>query len=358
MNEASNSGPVRKELIGLTREEIISITAGLGEKPYRGRQIYDAIYRRRVGQIGSMTDLPLRLRQELNQTCQISRAIIKNIFISSDGTRRYLIDVGNGARIETVFMPEEDRDTICLSSQSGCPLACDFCMTGVMGFNRNITAGEVLSQILIVLNDRYGEAAETPHGTNIVIMGMGEPLLNYDNVIAAIRLLADPSGIGIASRRVTLSTAGIIPGIRALAQETIRPRLAISLGAASDELRSRLMPINRKYPLSELIAACREFPLTDRERLTFEYVMLEDVNDSERDAIELVRLLKGIRAKVNLIPLNTAPEIPYRPSSIDRVLKFQGIVVKSGMPCFIRKSRGQDISAACGQLAAREAAFV
>jgi 23S rRNA (adenine2503-C2)-methyltransferase len=226
-------------------------------------------------------------------------------------------------------------------------------MTGVLGLKRNMTVGEILSQVVIVLNEVYGRGTEPPHRTNIVMMGMGEPLLNYDEVMKSIRIMADGEGLGIAAARVTLSTAGIVPRIKELGSEEIRPRLAISLTAANDELRNRLFPINRKYPLSELMEACRSYPLGKRERLTFEYVMLDGVNDSDRDARELVRLLSGIAAKVNLIPHNPAPELPYSSSSMERITAFQEVLTQSGLPSFIRKPRGQDISAACGQLAAR-----
>ena len=303
-----------------------------------------------------MTDLPKTLRRILRDHAVVTNTKIENVFLSSDGTRRFLLKLVDGREVESVFMPEEHRDTICISSQVGCPLACDFCMTGVIGLKRNMTAGEIVSQVVIVLNEVYGAGAEPPHGTNIVMMGMGEPLLNYDSVMKAIRLFADEEGLQIAPRRVTLSTAGIVPRIYDLAAEPVRPRLAISLTAARDELRDQLFPINRKYPLRELIAACRSFPLGERERLTFEYVMLAGVNDSDSDARELVRLLSTLRAKVNLIPHNPAPELPYQSSTMDRILAFQEILTASGLPSFIRRPRGQDISAACGQLAARHKA--
>jgi 23S rRNA (adenine2503-C2)-methyltransferase len=279
---------------------------------------------------------------------------IENLFFSSDGTRRFLLRLGDGREVEAVFMPEARRDTICISSQVGCPLACDFCMTGVIGLKRNMTAGEIVSQVVIVLNQVYGAGAGPPHGTNIVMMGMGEPLLNYDNVMKAIRLFADEAGLAIAPRRVTLSTAGIVPRIYDLAREEIRPRLAISLTAPTDELRDGLFPINRRYPLGELIKACRAYPLDERERLTFEYVMLDGVNDGDRHARELVKLLAALKAKVNLIPHNPAPELPYLSSPMERILAFQGVLVAAGVPAFIRRPRGRDISAACGQLAGRK----
>jgi 23S rRNA (adenine2503-C2)-methyltransferase len=312
--------------------------------------------RRRIQSFDQMTDLPKTLRRILNEHAVVTHTRIESVFVSSDGTRRFLLKLGDGREVEAVFMPEERRDTICISSQVGCPLACDFCMTGVVGLKRNMTASEIASQVVIALNEVYGAGSETPHGTNIVMMGMGEPLLNYDEVMKAIRFLADAEGLAIAPRRVTLSTAGIVPRIADLAKEEMRPRLAISLTAANDELRNQLFPINRKYPLEQLIGACRRFPLGERERLTFEYVMLAGVNDSDDQARELARLLSGLRAKVNLIPHNPAPELPYLSSSMDRILAFQSVLTAAGLPSFIRRPRGQDISAACGQLAARHEA--
>ena len=344
------------ELLGLAPDELRALFESLGEKPYRARQTFASMHRRRITDFDRMTDLPKTLRRILRDHAVVTNTKIENVFLSSDGTRRFLLKLADGREVEAVFMPEEHRDTICISSQVGCPLACDFCMTGVIGLKRNMTAGEIVSQVVIVLNEVYGAGAEPPHGTNIVMMGMGEPLLNYDSVMKAIRLFADEEGLQIAPRRVTLSTAGIVPRIYDLAAEPVRPRLAISLTAARDELRDQLFPINRKYPLRELIAACRSFPLQERERLTFEYVMLAGVNDSDRDARELVRLLSTLRAKVNLIPHNPAPELPYQSSTMGRILAFQEILTASGLPSFIRRPRGQDISAACGQLAARHQA--
>jgi 23S rRNA (adenine2503-C2)-methyltransferase len=366
----------RVELIGLDAAEMREFMSGLGEKPFRARQLYDAVYRRRITDFEAMTDLPKTLRRILEEHAVVTRTRIHDLFLSSDGTRRYLLKLADGREVEAVFMPDERRDTVCISSQVGCPLACDFCMTGVIGLKRNMTAGEIVSQIVLVLNEVYGRAGETPPGaaraaldkdlrddrrarkfhTNIVMMGMGEPLLNYDNVMKSVKLFAADEGLAITPRRVTLSTAGIVPRIYDLAREDIRPRLAISLTAATDELRDRLFPINRKYPLAELMEACRKFPLGDRERLTFEYVMLAGVNDSDRDARELVRLLSNTKAMVNIIPHNPAPELPYLSSPMDRILQFQSILTRSGLPSFIRRPRGQDISAACGQLAARHKA--
>ena len=371
----------KQELLGLNESELAELMAALGEKPFRARQLYDAIYRRRLTRFEAMTDLSKRLREQLAERAVVTHTRVKNIFTSSDGTRRFLLELGDGREVETVFMPEERRDTVCISSQVGCPLACDFCMTGVLGLKRNMTAGEIVSQIVVALNEVYGEGAlptKTPDieavgrdisgrakvrqsrderfPLNVVMMGMGEPLLNYDAAMRAVQLFADEKGLAIPARRVTLSTAGIVPRIDELAKEEVRPRLAISLTAANDELRDQLFPINRKYPLAELMAACRRFPLAERERLTFEYVMLEGVNDSDRDARELVRLLNGVRAKVNLIPHNPAPELPYRATPMARILAFQKILTDAGVLSFIRRPRGQDIAAACGQLAARQQA--
>src|ERR1044071_5165783 len=355
MNVLSNP---KAELLGMSEAELREFMVAMGEKPFRARQLYDAINRRRMLDFAQMTDLPKTLRRLLDERAVVTCTRVENVFTSTDGTRRFLLRLGDGREVEAVFMAEARRDTICISSQVGCPLACDFCMTGVVGLKRNMTAGEIVSQVVIVLNEVYGAGVETPHGTNIVMMGRGEPLLNYDAVMKSIRLFADEEGLAIAARRVTLSTAGIVPRIYDLAKEEIRPRLAISLTAANDELRNQLFPINRKYPLAELIESCRSYPLGERERLTFEYVMLAAVNDSDANARELVGLLAGIGAKVNLIPHNPAPELPYRSSSMDRILAFQKILTDAGLPSFIRRPRGQDISAACGQLAARHQASV
>ncbi len=353
---SSEGAENRIELLGLSADEMCVFLRTFDEKPYRARQLYDAVYRRRLTAFDQMTDLPKTLRRLLEERAVVTRTRIENVFVSSDGTRRFLLRLGDDREVESVFMPEDRRDTICISSQVGCPLACDFCMTGVIGLKRNMMAGEIISQVVIVLNEVYGPGVETPHGTNIVMMGMGEPLLNYESVIGSIRLFADSGGLAIAPRRVTLSTAGIVPAIYRLAKEDVRPRLAISLTAPNDEIRNQLFPINRKYPLAELMEACRRYPLGERERLTFEYVMLRGINDSDPSARELVQLLASVRAKVNLIPHNPAPELPYQSSSMERILAFQKILTASGLPAFIRRPRGQDISAACGQLAARHKA--
>jgi 23S rRNA (adenine2503-C2)-methyltransferase len=303
-----------------------------------------------------MTELSKDLREKLESAARVTETQVETVFRSTDGTRRYLLKLADGREAEAVFMPEERRDTICISCQVGCAVGCDFCMTGKLGVKRSMTAGEIISQVVLVLNEVYGQGEEPPHGVNLVFMGMGEAFLNYNEVMKSIRIMADEKGLGISPKRVTVSTSGIIPRIYDFAREPIRPRLAISLSATTEEQRTRLMPINNKYTLAELMKACREYPLGDREQLTFEYVMLEGVNDSDEDARRLVKLLNGIRAKVNLIPHNPAPELPYHASSMDRILSFQKILVDKDVPAFIRRPRGQDISAACGQLAARHQA--
>lgn len=341
-------------LLGKTEEELIALAGTLGEPAYRGRQLYRAIYERRLFDFEAMSDLPASLRSQLTVHMAVARTTIGRVFHSLDGTRRYLLRLGDGREAEAVFMPEERRDTICISCQVGCAVGCTFCMTAQLGLKRNMTAGEIISQVLLVLNDVYGPGEKPPHGTNLVFMGMGESFLNYDEVMTSIRVMADEKGVGIGPRRITVSTSGIVPRIRDFARESVRPHLAISLSGTTDEQRTAIMPINRKYPLEELMQACREFPLDERERLTFEYVMLAGINDSLADAKRLVRLLNGIRAKVNLIPHNPAPELACRASSMEQILAFQKTLVERDLPSFIRRPRGQDISAACGQLAARQ----
>lgn len=337
--------------------------AGLGETlaaidgaKYRPAQLFRAIYQRRIDSFEQATELPLALRRALDEQCQLNPVAIRRVLRSSDGTRKYLGDLADGRSIECVWMPEQRRDTICISTQAGCPLGCSFCMTALMGLERNLSSGEMAGQVIAVLNDVYGAGQQPEHGVNVVLMGMGEPLLNYENVLAAVRLMADASGLAISPRRITLSTAGIVPKIAELGKETVRPKLAISLSATTDEIRDQLMPINKRYPLSVLLEACRAFPLKPRERITFEYVLLEGVNDSPQDARWLIKLLHGIKAKVNLIAHNSTSELPYRASGEERVLAFQRIVLDAGYSAFIRTPRGRDILAACGQLRAREVA--
>jgi 23S rRNA (adenine2503-C2)-methyltransferase len=343
-------------LLGKTEDELAQFARETGEAPFRGKQIYRAIYARRELDVARMTELSKDLRQKLSAIARVTETQIVNVFYSTDGTRRYLLRLGDGREAEAVFMPEERRDTICISCQVGCAVGCGFCMTAQLGVKRGMTAGEIISQVIIVLNEVYGAGQEPPHGTNLVFMGMGEAFLNYEEVMRSIRIMADEKGLGISPKRVTVSTSGVIPRIYDFAKEAVRPRLAISLSATTEEQRTRLMPINRKHTLANLMKACREYPLGERERLTFEYVMLDGVNDSDEDARRLVKLLNGVRAKVNLIPHNPAPELPYRASPMERILNFQKILLERDVPAFIRRPRGQDISAACGQLAARRQA--
>jgi 23S rRNA (adenine2503-C2)-methyltransferase len=266
---------------------------------------------------------------------------------STDGTRRYLLELEDHRTVETVLMPEDTRDTICISSQVGCPVNCQFCLTALMGLERNLTAGEIVGQVLFVM--RAHKISTETDRLNIVMMGMGEPLLNLPNVIKATRILTDPAGIGLSQKRITLSTAGIVPKIAELGREAVRPKLAISLNASYEDQRRQLMPITRKYSLKDLLAACKAYPLRPWEKLSFEYVLLKGVNDTDADARRVVQLLAHMNAKVNLIALNPGPGIAFETPDPERVHAFQSIV-RRAMPCFIRKPRGLDIYAACGQL--------
>ena len=345
-------------LTGLTLAELQEFAATMGEPQYRARQIFAALHRRRLRSFAEMTDLPKDLRARLQARATATTLTVESRYISEDGTRRYLLKTHDGLPVETVFIPEERRDTICFSSQSGCPLQCSFCLTAKLGLLRTLTAGEIVEQIIIALNDAYGVGARTPRGTNLVAMGAGEPFLAYESLMKALRIMADDGGLHIVPNRVTVSTAGIVPRIRELAHTPARPHLAVSLAAPTDALRDELMPINKKWPLDELLAACKEFEqsLKPGERFTFEYVMLAGVNDADEQARQLANLLNRhqLRAKVNLIPHNPADPLPYRPSSPERVERFQEILAAKGVRAFVRRPRGRDIYAACGQLAARQ----
>ena len=346
-------------LSGLSQTELAEFVAGLGEPAYRARQIFAGLHQRRLRSFDELTDLPKELRAKLSARSTASTLALESRYLSADGTRRYLMKTHDGFPVETVFIPEERRDTICFSSQSGCPLQCTFCLTAQLGLLRNLTAGEIVEQIIIALNDAYGVSAKAPRGTNLVGMGAGEPFLNFEALMKAIRIMASPHGLYILPRRVTVSTAGIVPRIRELATIPDRPHLAVSLAAPTDELRNKLMPINKKWPLNELLGACEDFQkaLKPGERFTFEYVMLDGVNDSEEQARQLANLLNRheLRAKVNLIPHNPAKPLPYYPSPPERVELFREILESKGVHAFVRRPRGRDILAACGQLAARAA---
>src|SRR5215217_4473416 len=349
------------QLTGLTQPEMVSFVETLGEPAYRGRQLFGALQQRRLRSFDDITDLPKELRTRLNEIARAATLKVESQYLSDDGTRRYLMKTHDSLPVETVFIPEERRDTICFSSQSGCPLQCTFCLTAQLGLLRSLTAGEIVEQILIALNDAYGTGVKPPRGTNLVAMGAGEPLLNLDSLLKALRVMADPSGLHIVPNRVTVSTAGVVPRILDLAKTADRPHLAISLAAATDELRNVLMPINKRWPLDELLSACKVFEksLKPGERLTFEYVMLDGVNDSDEQARQLANLLNrhGIRAKVNLIPHNAAEPLPYQPSPAETVESFKNILESKGIHTYVRRPRGRDIFAACGQLAARQGAL-
>jgi 23S rRNA (adenine2503-C2)-methyltransferase len=360
----------QRVLLGLTLRELTDFVEDAGQPSYRGRQLFEALYRQRFGSAEQISTLPQEFRQSLSQRgLSLGVPSIEKKFTSTDGTVRYLISFIDGQSVETVWMPEGDdgeagdgseagnevekaagrtwdRATICVSSQVGCAVDCQFCLTALLGVKRNLTAGEIVGQVCAVLNDQ--RVFPPQDRVNIVFMGMGEPFLNYDNFMRAVSLLAE--GVGIPESRMTVSTSGIVPRIYDLGAEPVRPKLAISLNAPNDELRTRLMPINRKWNLEKLVAAARDFPLRNRERLTFEYVLLDEVNDSAQSARELGELIRGVRAKVNLIALNPGPGMEFQTPADNRVVQFQKILIAAGVPTFIRRPRGRDIYAACGQL--------
>jgi 23S rRNA (adenine2503-C2)-methyltransferase len=325
--------------------ELGDIEAALGGRypRFRAKQMYEALYAQRKLDFAKVNSLPAAMRNEFSSGALKTDAR----YDSYDGTVRYLLGLADGKSVEAVFMPENGRDTLCISSQVGCPVDCKFCLTALMGLERNLTAGEIVGQVLHIA----AEHGLDPHDRqmNIVMMGQGEPLMNLDAVLKATRLLVDPAGIGMSERRITVSTSGLIPKIEELAKSPVRPKLAISLNASTEEQRIDIMPITRKWHLSDLIEVCAHYPLRAWEYLTFEYVLLKDVNDSAGDALRVRRLLANIKCKVNLIALNPGPGIPYETPDPERVETFQNII-KVGMPCFIRKPRGLDIYAACGQL--------
>ncbi len=336
----------RVELVGLLREEVEAFVDEMGEPRYRGRQVFQWVQARRVLDPDAMTSLPRALRGVLAGRVLIGRPEAARIQRSLDGTRKYLFRLADGEEIESVLIPDDGRLTACISTQVGCPLACRFCLTGLMGIHRNMVAGEIVGQIL-ALQDGLEQGERI---SNIVLMGMGEPLLNFPQVERALRILSDEYGANFSPRRITLSTAGHVPGIQKLAASDLGVNLAVSLSATTDAVRDEIMPINRRWPIAELLKACRAYPLPNRRRLTFEYVMLDGVNDSREDAKRLVDLLRGVRCKINLIPFNSAPELPDRPSPRERVEAFQRILHDAGLTATIRESRGWDISAACGML--------
>ena len=341
----------RVDLVGLLLPEVETLMGELGQPRYRGRQLFNWVHARRALDMNQMTDLSKTFRVILKDHISISRPEITQVQRSSDGTRKFLLRLSDGEDIESVLIPDGGRLTACISTQVGCPLACRFCLTGLMGLRRNLVAGEIVGQVL-ALQDRLEQGEWI---SNIVLMGMGEPLLNFPQVDRALRILCDERGANFSPRRITLSTAGHVVGIRKLAASDLGVNLAVSLTATTDAVRDQIMPINRRWPIAELIKACRAYPLPNRRRLTFEYVMLDGVNDSRQDAKRLVGLLHGIRCKINLIPFNTTPDLPDRASPRERVEAFQRILHDAGLTATIRESRGWDISAACGMLRAEKA---
>jgi 23S rRNA (adenine2503-C2)-methyltransferase len=350
----------KAHLIGFSQSETIDFVDALGEPRFRGRQIFANLQNRRATDFDEMTDLSKNLREKLKRIADVKILKLESRYVSADGTRRFLFKTADNLPVETVFIPTRARDTICFSSQSGCALKCDFCLTAKLGLLRNLTAGEIVEQIITVLNDVYGAGCQTPHGTNLVAMGAGEPFLNFENLLKALRVMSDEKGLFIVPNRVTVSTAGIVPKIYELAEIKERPRLAVSLSAPTDELRDCLMPINKRWNLDQLMRACKKFEksLKPNERLTFEYVMLDGVNDAPEQARQLVNLLNRHdfrHIKINLIPHNAAEPLAYQPSSQEKIEQFQAILASKGVDSFIRTPRGRDIYAACGQLAAKDA---
>jgi 23S rRNA (adenine2503-C2)-methyltransferase len=346
------------ELLGKSKNELRDFCVSLGEPAYRGGQIYHALYAERKFSVREMSNLPAALRERLAAETNITLPTVRQTYASQDGSVRYLFGLPDSeagakrksvpASVEAVFMPSTGRQTICISTQAGCAVDCQFCLTAQLGLIRNLTAAEILAQVLLPLERHKTQLAPQ---TNLVLMGQGEPLLNFDAVMAALRIILDPEALALTPKHVTLSTSGIVPGIERLAQEKIRPKLAISLNASNDEQRDAIMPINRKYPLAALLEACRNYPLRPWEHLTFEYVMLGGVNDLPDDARRVVRLLANLKSvKVNLIPWNPG-ELPYHESSPEAIEAFRKTLVDRGVPAFVRYSRGRDVMAACGQLA-------
>ena len=324
-------------------EEFVRIS---GEPQYRVRQLLEWIYKKDVSSFDEMTNLSKKWRERLQESAYLTP--FRSFFVQSaaDGTKKYLFELHDNLSIESVCIPMKEHFTLCISTQVGCALDCVFCLTGKQGFSRNLSSGEILGQILTVRRELFSEKRIS----NIVLMGMGEPLLNYEQTIKAIRLMLSEDGLDFSNRKITLSTAGIIPGIVKLGQEDFMINLAISVNAPTDELRSELMPINKTYPLPWLLEVCRSYPLPERRRITFEYVLLDDINDAPEHATQLADILRGIRCKINLISVNAAVKIPYIPPPEEKILAFQNILLRHGYSTFIRASKGRDISAACGQL--------
>ena len=363
----------KEQLIGLSLPELEQRFRAAGEPAYRGRQLYHALYHERQHDLSLVTSLPMALREQLLHQYAAHLPVIHEEYRSSDCTIRYLLTLEDGRRVETVVMPKIlpaiqgerlQRTTYCVSTQAGCAVDCKFCLTGTLGFFRNLSAGEIVGQVLLAMKhgeENSAEAVDPEHlpptdtnssapRLNLVFMGQGEPLLNYDNVMSAFRILSDSRGVAIPASRITLSTAGVVPGIERLGREPHRPRLAISLNAPNDEIRTQIMPINRKWPIVELLRTCREFPLRPGEKLTFEYVLLAGVNDSVMQARELARLVKNLPCKINVIGWNPGPQLGFRTTSDADIRSFQAELRDRGIANYLRLPRGRDIFAACGQL--------
>ena len=337
----------RSNLVGLLPSELEDLAVTLGASRYRGRQLATWIYRKAALDLEAMTDLPKDFRARLAETHEVALPEIERATPSQDGSRKLVFRLADERRVSAVLMPDDGRITLCLSTQVGCGYGCTFCLTGTMGLDRNLTAAEIVGQLLAA-NALLDDEGRVSH---IVFMGMGEPLANYASLVTALRVMTDARlGIGYPPRRITVSTVGLVAGIDRLGREDLKVNLAISLHAASDEVRARLMPINRAWNLEALMAAVRRYPLTSRQRVFFEYVMLEDVNDSAEDARRLARLLRGVPAKVNLIPFNDWPGAAFHRPPLPRILAFQGVLLDAGVTTTVRWSKGEDIGAACGQL--------
>ena len=343
----------RPDLRSMARGDLDALVARLGQKPYRSRQIYRWLHQKGAASIEERTDLPAGLRAALAAEARLDALERAAEARSADGTVKWTWRTGDGKLVESVYMPETDRKTLCVSTQAGCAVGCTFCMTGTMGLSRNLTAGEILGQVAGA-NRRLvelGEGRGSRPLTNLVFMGMGEPLQNYENVKSAIEVLLSEDGPNFSNRHVTVSTSGVVPAMRRLGEET-DVKLAVSLNATTDEVRSALMPLNRRWPIAELLEACRSFPMKRGRRITFEYVLLGGVNDSDEDAKRLARLVRGIPAKVNLIPYNENPGLGFTSPAPSRVERFRDALVERNVTAVVRRNRGRDIAAACGQLAA------
>ncbi|MEW5806707.1 MAG: 23S rRNA (adenine(2503)-C(2))-methyltransferase RlmN [Acidobacteriota bacterium] len=336
----------RENLFGLTLEELEERIVEWDLEKYRARQIYHWAFAGKVGSFGEMTSIPAKLRRKLSEKLSLSLPHIEKSYLSKDGTEKFLLRLHDGKSIESVLIPEKKRITICVSSQIGCPLNCTFCLTGKMGFKRNLETEEITAQIILLLSKR----AFPKKKINVVMMGMGEPFLNYDNVTKFISIVTNPEGMGLSRKRLTLSTAGLPHEIDELSLENVKPKLSISLNATTNATRSRLMPINKKHNIESILKSCRNYFIRTSDRITFEYILIEGINDNIEDVRRLVKLLHGIPSKVNIIPLNESKRILFKKPPHEKIKKFRESLVERGIDAMIRKSRGDDIQAACGQL--------